>query len=300
MIRLGLCCKFIDQPIKFRTATANYLKRHKEKGEDPYVYLNDIVNNNVDSLEKAILYCHSIGVGSFRIGSDFLPISTHPDFHYTLKDLPDGSKLIAKLKEIALLAKEKNVRLTFHPSQFVILNSPKDDVVEKAIADLEYHASIAELVGADVINIHGGGGYGDKLSALARFEENFKHLSPKVKKRLTVENDDKIYTPNDLLPLCKQLNIPLVYDVHHHRCLKDILTEEQATNAALETWNREPLFHISSPLYGWDSNKTHHHHDYIDINDFPKFWKSIGPFTLEVEAKAKELAILKFKKELSI
>jgi UV DNA damage endonuclease len=102
----------------------------------------------------------------------------------------------------------------FHPDQFVVLNSPRLDVVEKSVQELEYQEQVAEWIGADVINIHGGGAYGDKPKALADFARNIDRLSSRVRKRLTVENDDKTYTPADLLPTCKTTGIPLVYDVH--------------------------------------------------------------------------------------
>jgi UV DNA damage endonuclease len=115
--------------------------------------------------------------------------------------------------------------------------------------------------------------------------------SPVTRARLTVENDDKIYTPADLLPLCRAEGLPLVYDVHHHRCHGDELTELEATKQATATWNREPLFHISSPREGWDGPKPERHHDFIDPNDFPQCWFK-RDLTVEVEAKARELAVL--------
>jgi UV DNA damage endonuclease len=139
--------------------------------------------------------------------------------------------------------------------------------------------------------------YGDKPKALADFARNLDRLSSRVRSRLTVENDDKTYTPADLLPICKATGIPLVYDVHHHRCNPDGLSVEQATMQALATWDREPMFHISSPIEGWDGRKRERHHDFIDVTDFPKCWCNLD-LTVEVEAKAKEMAVLKLKREL--
>jgi UV DNA damage endonuclease len=65
---------------------------------------------------------------------------------------------------------------------------------------------------------------------------------------------------------------------------------EEATDRAAETWNREPLFHISSPLEGWDGPQPSRHHDFIDMEDFPRCWRKMD-ITVEVEAKAKELAV---------
>ena len=148
------------------------------------------------------------------------------------------------------------------------------DIVARSVADLESQAEIAEWTNADTVNIHGGGGYGDKPAALERFRRNLELLSPRARARLTVENDDKTFTPADLLPLCRAEGVPLVYDAHHHRCLPDGLTVEQATEAARATWQkREPLFHISSPIEGWPGPKPERHHDYIDPKDFPAAWR---------------------------
>ena len=114
---------------------------------------------------------------------------------------------------------------------------------------------------------------------------------------MTLENDDRSYSPADLLPFCRKTGIPLVYDVHHHRCLRDGLTEETATIRALETWDREPLFHISSPLNGWKGRNPERHNDFIDIEDFPACWPGFK-VTVEVEAKAKELAIKRLQRDL--
>ncbi|MBN1834758.1 MAG: hypothetical protein JW820_02845, partial [Spirochaetales bacterium] len=111
-----------------------------------------------------------------------------------------------------------------------------------------------------------------------------------------LENDDRVYTPAEILPVCADTGTPLVYDVHHHRCLEDGLSVQEATTRALATWNREPLFHLSSPRGGWNAPNPRRHDDYIDPEDLPPEWLRLGQarnFTIEVEAKAKELAVLR-------
>src|SRR5262249_24291066 len=154
------------------------------------------------------------------------------------------------------------------PDQFVVLNSPRPEVVAASLRELEYQAEVDEWVGADVINIHGGGAYGDKPLPPQAFAPNLERLTPPARSPLTVENDDKPYSPQDLLPVCRAEGLPLVYDVHHHRCHPDDLTVAEATAHALATWNREPLFHVSSPLEGWTGPKPERHHDFIDPGDF--------------------------------
>ncbi|KHJ48376.1 UV damage endonuclease UvdE [Trichuris suis] len=324
MIRLGLCCLFNEVPIHFRTTTVRKLTEIEKKQGiyDRLKYVSSIVLENALALQQAILYCAQKGIGCFRIGSGLFPCYTHPLVGYTLQDLPNGQKVTEKLKEAGSFAAKYSIRLVMHPDQFVVLNSPTERTVDMAVAELEYHAIIAELVNVDVINIHVGGVYNDKPMAMERFVLNFSRLSKSVQDRLTLENDDKQYCPEDVLQLCHTLRVPFVYDVHHHRqeivkrlllsnsghftrCTYGLsLPEEiiaQTTMAAVETWkNREPLFHLSSPALGWGSVNQRPHHEMIDYSDFPTCWKfRTIPFTLEVEAKAKEVAVLQLNDALT-
>lgn len=298
MIRFGLCCIFHQEPIKFKTVTAHNLKKEKISQGNPYLYLSHLIFENIQSLHQAIFFCINHKIGSFRINSGLFPLYTHPDFAYQLEMLPNYETLLQLLLKCKQLASQNQIRLVFHPDQFVILNSPNEEVVKNSIAEIEYHAVISDFLGVDVINIHAGGVYGNKEAALERLAKNFALLSPSAKRKLTLENDDKNYTPQDLIPLCLKLTIPFVYDVHHHRCLPDGLSIEEATTQAIKTWNREPLFHISSPKEGWKGSKPYRHHDFIDIVDFPECWMHLENITIEVEAKAKEVAVQKLMLDL--
>lgn len=294
-MRLGLCCQFMQQPIKFRTTTAAAVA--KMDRSDALAKLSRLCLENADSLLAALRFCAANGIGCFRINSHILPLKTHPSCGYSLADLPEAKDILVRFRECGQFAKEQALRTCFHPDQFVVLNSPRPDVVEKSVQELEYQAEVAEWVGADVVNIHGGGVYGNKEKALTDFARNLDRLSHRVRSRLTVENDDKSYTPADLLPICYATGIPLVYDVHHHRCNPDGMTIEQATRKALKTWDREPLFHISSPKSGWNGPQPARHHDFIDIEDFPDYWRK-QKITVEVEAKAKEIAVQRLLNDL--
>ncbi len=296
-MRLGLCCLFRDQPIKFVTTTATSIG--KMKRPDALAKLSRLCMANADALFAALRFCADNGIGCFRINSQILPIKTHPTCGYEVDDLPESDEIIRRFQECGQFVRKHKLRTCFHPDQFVVLNSPRPDVVEKSVHELEYQAEVAEWVGADVINIHGGGAYGDKQKALADLARNLKLLSQRVRSRLTVENDDKTYTPADLLPICKAEGLPLVYDVHHHRCNPDGMSVEQATKKALATWNREPMFHISSPIAGWDGPHPGRHHDFIDVKDFPECWRR-KKLTVEIEAKAKEVAVKKLLTELKM
>ena len=286
--RLGLCCIFRDQLIRFRTTTARALAMLNRR--EQLARLRELATDNVAALREAIEYCSSHDIGSFRVSSQILPLWTHPGLGYDAQQL--GEELVSAFVACGSLARRTDTRITFHPDQFVVLNSPRPEVVDSSITELEYQAEVAEWLGADVINVHGGGGYGDKPAALARLARGVRRLSARARQRLTLENDDRTFTPGDLLPVCVELGLPLVYDVHHHRCLPDGLGVEQTTELAIGTWDREPLFHLSSPRDGWRARDTRAHHDYIDLRDFPRCWEKLD-CTVEVEAKAKERAVLK-------
>lgn len=295
MMRLGLCCLFANEPIKFHTTTATSLM--KLKSRDALLKISNLCLNNALSLQAALLYCAQNHIGCFRVNSQILPVKTHPKVGYDVLDLPQGKDIIKAFEKCKTITKQYGLRTVFHPDQFILLSSPNDQVTVRSIADLDYQAQVSEWIGADVINIHAGGAYGNKIEALNRVAVNLKRLSKAVRSRLTFENDDKTYTPSDLLPLCRKERIPLVYDVHHHRCNPDELTVEAATQKALSTWNREALFHISSPKDGWKGFAPSRHHDYIDMKDFPACWRNFNG-TIEVEAKSKELAVKKLYQSL--
>lgn len=296
-LRLGLCCQFLEQPIKFRVTTATAMQRLPRR--EQLVRFAELCAANADSLLTALMYCAAHRIGSFRILSPIMPVKTHSTVGYRVEELPGAAGIVAQFRRCGEFARAHGIRTGFHPDQFVVLNSPDENIVARSVADIESQSEIAEWTNADTVNIHGGGGYGDKLAALERFKRNLEKLSPRARTRLTVENDDKTFTPADLLPLCRREGVPLVYDAHHHRCLPDALTVEQATAAARATWkHREPLFHLSSPIEGWSGRQPERHHDYIDPRDFPSAWRG-WPVTVEVEAKAKELAVAKLQRDLA-
>lgn len=294
MIRFGLCCMFRDEPIKFHTTTATAVSKMERLSG--LKKINDLCKENAQSLLKALEFCVNKNIGNFRVSSAILPLKTHPVLGYKIEDLPEAEHIVSLFKKSGEYARLNNIRTCFHPDQFVVLSSQKPDVVVQSLNEIEYQAEVSEWINSDVVNIHGGGAYGDKQKALSDFSRSVELLSERARTRLTVENDDKVYTPSDLLPICENLGIPLVYDVHHHRCNKDDTTIEQATDRALGTWNREPMFHLSSPIEGWAGPKPLRHHDFIDIKDFPECWENLN-ITVEVEAKAKEVAILQLQKE---
>jgi UV DNA damage endonuclease len=286
------------EPIRYRTTRATILKRFLKK--ERLAKASALCLHNMESLKASIEAVVRLGIGAFRVQSGLFPRATHPEVGYALSDLLDKERILALAREVRSLAKKHGVRLSLHPDQFVSLSSAKPAVTDSSVRELEFQGLLAELIGAETITLHGGGAEGGKEAALARLRKGFGRLSRRVRRRLALENDDRVYTPSDLLPLCRKLGIPMVYDCHHHRCLPDGLSLPEASRAAAATWrrlSREPYFHVSSPKYGWNGRDPRPHSDYIDPLDFPKAWLA-GRLTVDVEAKAKELAVLALRERL--
>ena len=290
VIRLGLCCTFRDAPIRFRRATATHALRLPP--DERRAKLAALCDANATALHAAVAFCGAHGIGAFRVNSQVWPLATHPQAGFELAALPGGPGIAARYRAAGELARSLGVRLSLHPDQFVVLSSDREDVVASSLCELEYQATVAGLIGADVVNVHAGGAYGDRAAALDRFARAVDRLSADARSRLTVENDDRVYTPAELLPLARRTGLPLVYDVHHHRCHPDDLSVAEATDAAAATWgDREPWTHLASPRDGWQAANPRPHAGLVDPADFPEAWLG-RRMTIDVEAKEKERAVL--------
>lgn len=284
-MRLGLCCQFYEEPIKFKSATVTVAKRRDSQ------YLRDIYEKNIEALSRSLKYCSAHGIHAFRVSSALFPLATHTDFLF------DPATL--KLDDIKKYADRHNITLSLHPDQFVVLNSPKEDVVRNSIRELEYQAKVADLLGAEQITLHAGGVYGDKTTALARLIGAISLLSPLAKKYLCLENDDKSYSPRDILSVCEATGCRFIYDIHHHRFNGDDLSYAEATDLCLKHWHSisthkvQGWVHLSS-----SKNCTSAHDDFIDFKDFPLFWTD-KDIIIDIEAKAKEAAVLQLRTQIN-
>jgi UV DNA damage endonuclease len=263
-------------------------------------YASELALENVRDLFEIIKWNVKNNIKLFRISSDIFPWGSE----YNLEDLPDYNKISNILKGCGTYAKENGLRIGSHPGPFNVLTSPNPSVVENTFKDLELHGKVFDLLGLELspynkINIHCNGVYGDKISAMDRFITNFKKLPENVKKRLTVENDDKasMYSVKDLMYIHNAIKIPIVFDYHHHQFCTGGLSEEDALNLATTTWpdGITPVVHYSESkaLHESDNKlKPQAHSDYI--NSIPNTYGL--DVDIMVEAKAKELAILPFIK----
>jgi UV DNA damage endonuclease len=292
-IRWGLCCQFADAGVRFRQATHRYVWTLAPDARA--AYLRDVARSNAIALAHAVGRCVELGIGAFRMTSQILPLVTHPVSGYTLDALDEDGVIRQAFAAAGRLARAQDVRLSFHPDQFVVLNSVREEVVASSVRELDAQARLGNIIGIDAITLHGGGMTSGKASSLDRLERNLDRLSYDARAALALENDDRLFTVRDLLPLCMRTGVPLVYDVHHHRCNPDDLDVEAATDLATETWRgREPWMHVASPRDGAGAPNPRPHADYVEPDDFPREWLT-RTITVDVEAKAKDAAILRLR-----
>ncbi len=177
--------------------------------------LVELIAHNLNSLENVIDYNIRNQIRLFRISSDLIPFASSP-----VNKLPWWDLFETQFDRIGRKLRTGNVRVSMHPGQYTVLNSPNKAVAERAMEDLVYHARVLDALRTNSeskIILHIGGVYGDKERAMQRFEENYEKLDPMIKRRLVIENDDRSYTIKDTLPLGVKLGIPVVYDNLHHR-----------------------------------------------------------------------------------
>jgi UV DNA damage endonuclease len=246
------------------------------------------------SLQSSLKFLRRTPWARAKVESLYIHSVTHPRSGYRLDTLQNSGEVRALLEVARDTAAAARIRLSFHPDQFVVLNSVKPEVVASSVEEVEWQAELAEVIGADVICLHGGSVAGGMDAAVDRLLAGIARLSERARSRLALENDDRSFPVIDLLPACLATGVPLILDAHHHRVLDGGLSIEEATDWSLATWDdREPHFHVSSPRTAWGQGDPRPHADYVDSGDVPAYWKALGRrLTVDVEAKAKERAVL--------
>jgi UV DNA damage endonuclease len=263
-------------------------------------YVSELALLNAKDIIKILEWNRLNGINFFRLSSALVPWGDNLD----LTQLKDYKEIKFELKKAGDYAKFWNMRINSHPGPFNVLPSPNEKVILSTIADLELHGKIFDMMGLSKtpynnINIHCNGVYGDKQSAMDRLIQNFKRLSPSVRKRLTLENDDKasMYSVLDLMYIHKHTGIPIVFDYHHHQFCTGGLTEEEALKLAATTWpngiKQEVHYSESKALHENNPKEKPQAHS-LYINELPNTYGL--DLDVMVEAKGKELAILPFIK----
>jgi UV DNA damage endonuclease len=211
-----------------------------------------------------------------------------------------------KLRSFGDKMKQHGIRVTCHPGQFTVISSDSDKVIQNAIRELEYHAWIFDQMGFDestfyAINIHGG-----KADRSERIVEVVKSLPDNVRKRLTFENDESSYSAKQLLDISSKTGVPVVFDTHHHVFNTDGLSLNEAIVETVKTWNGiKPLQHLSNTEVGITEKDSfterRKHSNYIHyIPELQKLLMMENIVDVEIEAKAKNLAVLKMRKDFNI
>jgi UV DNA damage endonuclease len=261
----------------------------------------------------------ALDIRMYRMASSLAPYATHPDlpqFHHQAQECAE------QLAAVGTRARELGVRLSFHPGQYVVLNSEREDVQALAAREIDVMASLLDAMGCDaeaVVVLHVGGAAGGRDAALARFERGLELMGAAARRRLVIENDDRSFSLADVLELHQRTSLPVVWDVLHHHCHDpDGISDGDALRAALATWPQGvvPKIHFSTPKTAIEERRSREgrrvvtrlvlpplraHADLIDPIAFEEFLR--GPaaglrFDAMLEAKGKDLALLRLRDQL--
>lgn len=295
-IRYGYAC--LNVSLKRRGGFRSMIKRTwLEKGIS---HASRLCIENTEIMCGIIDWNNKNEIQVYRMTSDLMPWGTE----YELENLPDWAEIRSNLERASSLAFSGNQRLSFHPGQFNCLGSPHENVIKNCMRDLRMHGDIMDSMGLPrtpqaKINIHLGGTYGDKVSAIDRWCKNFELLPDSVRSRLTVENDDKAncYSVLDLMEVHRRTGVPIVFDAHHATFCRSLgLSERDEIHLAASTWPSgiRPVMHYSESASTREGRKcvATAHSCFVDgpVRDWGLDVDCV------VEAKAKELAVLQLTK----
>jgi len=290
-IRLGYACRC--ETLEDITTSTNYTytKYSMEKDQKK---LNDIIISNLLALLEILTYNIKNHIHFYRLSSSIIPLATKDDviFDYTKPFQPYYNR-------IAELIEEHHLRVDFHPSEYCVLNSVKEEVVHNSIEILKYHYQLLEnlKIKEKVLILHIGSNAFGKKNSLSRFIHNFKKLPKEIQECIVLENDDKVFTVEDTLYLSQLLKIPVCLDYHHYLCNRSDIDYEKIINS----WTTTPKMHFSSPKSKL-KKEFRSHHDYIDSDCFIAFLESIKHLNCDIdimiEAKKKDEALFRLVREL--
>ncbi len=283
-MKIGYPCINLSINLKARTLRLATYSEEKFK---------EIVENNLNYLGKILEYNIANGILFLRISSDIIPFASHP-----VCDVDWAQYYSQELKKLGLVIKKNNIRISMHPDQFILLNSPNIKVLKNSISELQYHAKLLDslkLNNSHKIQIHVGGVYDDKIKSLERFVLNYRKLPSKIKKRIVIENDDRLYSLADCLFINKKTGVPILFDVFHHKCHNQGESISLALKKAATTWKEKD----GDPMVDYSSQKAHarkgSHAESLNPRDFLDFAKILGKKNIDVmlEIKDKEKSALK-------
>ena len=208
--------------------------------------LKEVTAQNLQHTKRILYYNIAHEIELYRFSSSLVPLATHPEVMWDFV-----SPFKAEWKELGQVVKQLNIRPSFHPNQFTLFTSPREEVTMNAVKDMEYHYKMLEAMGIidqAIINIHIGGAYGDKQETLQRFHQNIKSLPQLIKKVTTLENDDKTYNVEETLHTCEKEKVPMILDYHHYMAnkgeqnLSDYLPRIFNTWRGFQSYTKSPSF----------------------------------------------------------
>jgi UV DNA damage endonuclease len=278
------------------------------------------LRHSLELLHGVLDYCDRHDLRMYRFSASVAPYATHPDlpqFHGQVDECRD------ELAAFGARARELGMRLSTHPSQYIVLNSEHPATMTGAVRDVEVQAALLDAMGLGpeaVCVLHVGGAAGGREAALGRFERGLEQLSDAARARLVIENDDRTFSLTDALEVHRRTGLRIVWDILHHHCLDpDGIPDGEALRLALATWPEgvRPKIHWSSPRTAMEERKKRvgrrverswvlpplrAHADMVDPIAFEAFLT--GPaagldFDVMVEAKAKDLAVLRLREQLA-
>lgn len=250
--------------------------------------LETTVEKNLACLREILEYNVENGFLFFRISSDMVPFASHP-----VCTFPWQERFQETLSCIGNFIREHRFRISMHPDQFVLLNTPDEDVLGRSMADLRYHAEMLDMMGLDQtakIQLHAGGIYGDKAASMERFVNNYDLLDPPVRRRLVIENDERLYSAADCLVLHERTGVPILLDSFHHALHNNGEPFADLLEPVRSCWKPRdgiPMVDYSSQQPG---KRAGAHAEHIDERDFLAFLKETraGDFDIMLEIKDKE------------
>ena len=242
---------------------------------------------NIECLKAVLHYNISHGMLFFRISSDVIPFASHPvmtaDWQGCFRD---------DLNEAGEIVRSSGMRISMHPDQFIVLNSPREEVVSRSIAELEYHADLLDLMDLDAsakIQLHAGGRYGDSGTAMERFISVYRERLPdNVRTRLVIENDDRNYPVKDCLDISEKTGVPVLFDYFHHGLLSHGEDLPGVLEEVFSTWHGPhglPMVDYSSQEPG---SRSGTHAQTLDPMYFNDFIRKTGNYDFDIMLEIKD------------
>ena len=285
---------YVGQNLSLGRTTGRTLRLANLANEERLV---EVIEANLVDLEAILAWNVAHDIRAFRISSSLIPFASHPTFRLDWRE-----RFAEPLERIAAFAAAHEVRLSMHPGQYTVLNAEKPTVVEAAVAELEYSAQVLDAVAGALgtMTLHVGGAYGDPEAAKARAVDASRRLSDGALARLTFEHDDTTFDLDDALAVAGAVGVPVIFDIHHHRCLHRRAGWRDDLAALLErvvaSWgDRAPKVHVSSAR----APGAKAHADFVEDVDLDlalAVLAEVGgdrPVDVMLEAKAKEEAVLR-------